>query len=186
MFGAMVATGVFARRLGYLSRTYSLCLALAGVGIIGYTRSTTLWVAFVVLFLTGVPIAAVNSVVGPIILRVTPRSNLIGRVVSVLNPALQVTSMLSIGLAGWLASTLLHGWSGRLLGLHLRTYDTIYGVGGLLVVAGGIWALAILPAAVRAETVDDPTATSTADATATADAAGDPTGTPAAEAAGAA
>ncbi len=94
--------------------------------------------------------------------------------------------MVAIGVTGALVSTVLRDLDVHLLGLHLRTYDTIYGVGGLLVVAGGIWALAILPAAVRAETVDDPTATSTADATATADAAGDPTGTPAAEAAGAA
>ncbi len=58
-------------RLG-LARTYSVGLFLAGVAMVAYSRSTSIGVALAFVFLAGLPIAAVNSVVGPILLKVTP------------------------------------------------------------------------------------------------------------------
>jgi Na+/H+-translocating membrane pyrophosphatase len=96
-----------------------------------------------VFFLAGVPIAALSSIVGPIILKVTPRK-LIGQVISVVNPALQLAGILSIALASYLASTVLRGLDATVAGVHFGRIDTIFFAGGVLVMVSAIYAYAAL------------------------------------------
>ncbi|HXM55817.1 MAG TPA: hypothetical protein VOB72_10540 [Candidatus Dormibacteraeota bacterium] len=82
---------------------------LTGVGLGVYSRLTDLVAAIVVLGLVGVPLAALNAAVGPLMLRTVP-PEYVGRVMAaILMPSLTMTSILSIAVAGWLASTVLLG-----------------------------------------------------------------------------
>jgi len=99
-----------------------------------------------VLFVAGIPQATLNIAIGPLVLRVTPRE-LLGRVMAVLNPMITGASLASIAIAGYLASTALHGFHARVAGLELGPLDTIFGVAGLLVVVGALYAAIALRAA---------------------------------------
>jgi MFS-type transporter involved in bile tolerance (Atg22 family) len=133
---ALAAT--LARRLR-ATRVYAFGLILTGVGVVAYARMTSLWPALVAVFLIGVPLAAANSMIGPLVLRATP-SHLVGRVIAVLQPAAQLAVLLSVLLVTWLASTVLRTLDVTVAGLHFGTIDTILLAGGAVMVAGGIWA----------------------------------------------
>jgi MFS family permease len=139
--GALLA-GALAGRLG-LSRVYWLGLLLTGCGLVAYSRTGNLAVAVAVLFTVGIPVAAVNSIAGPMILQVTPRQFL-GRVLSVLNPALQLAGILSIAVASYLASTVLRGLDATVAGVHFGRIDTIFGAGGIMIVVSALYARAAL------------------------------------------
>ncbi len=62
----------------------------------------------------------------------------------------QGTQMLSMIVAGWLASSSLRNFHTRLLGVHLGPIDTILSVGALLIVLGGLNAFRTLPRNMRA------------------------------------
>jgi MFS family permease len=141
IIGALLA-GAVAGRVG-LGRVYSLGLLLAGVGFFAYSRLGNLVAALVVLFLVGLPIAAVNTIVAPMILKVTPRE-LIGRVVSVLNPVLQLAGILSIAIASYLASTVLRGLDATVAGVHFGRIDTIFAAGGVMIMVSAVYAYAAL------------------------------------------
>jgi MFS family permease len=141
IIGALLA-GAVAGRVG-LGRVYSLGLVLTGVGFFAYSRLGNLVAALVVLFLVGLPVAAVNTIVGPMILKVTPRE-LIGRVISVLNPALQLAGILSIAIASYLASTLLRGLDATVAGVHFGRIDTIFAAGGVMIIVSAVYAYAAL------------------------------------------
>jgi hypothetical protein len=135
--GAVLAAA-FAERLG-LTRTFWISSLLAGLAMVVYSRMTSFLPAFVLLVLAGVPIAALNVTVQPLILLATPQ-RLIGRVTAVLGPAISLASMLSMAAAGYLDSTLLRHFHARLFGVHLGPVDTIFSAGGLLALAGGLYA----------------------------------------------
>lgn len=141
VLGALLAAQV-SGRLG-LDRTYWLGLLLAGAGFVVFARSVSLGVALVLLALMGVPIALVNSIVGPIVLRVTPRE-LVGRTISVITPTLQLASLLAISAAGFLVSTVLSDFHAEVAGVRFGRIDTVYTVGGLLIMASALWASAAL------------------------------------------
>ena len=145
--GALLA-GAIAGKVG-IGRLYWIGLLFMGLALIGYSRATTLAPAFVLLFLAGVPVAIVNSVVGPILLRVTP-AHMLGRIISLLTPLTQVAAILSMAVAGFLASTTLRDLRFEVAGVTFGRIDTIFGVGGLLTVAGAVWA------ALRLREVDRP------------------------------
>lgn len=136
--GALLA-GAFAQRLG-LVRTFWLSLVGAGVLILVYARLTHVVPALVVLFLLGLVITAVNVVTGPLVLHVTPRE-LIGRVTSVLMPALNLAIMLSVAVAGYLYSTVLKGFQVTLIGIPFGPLDTIFTATGMLAIIGGLFAM---------------------------------------------
>ncbi len=167
-----LATGTLAGRLGY-ARTYSWGLLLFGVALLGFARSGHVAVAMVLLFAAGVPVSAVNTVVGPIILRVTPRE-MVGRVISMVNPLLQLAAMLSIAVAGWLASTGLRGLDTRVAGVHIGPIDTIYTGGGVLALLGGAWAVFAMRPADLSAPADQPVPVDQAEPGATPPAPADP------------
>jgi hypothetical protein len=84
----------------------------------------------------------VNSVVTPLMLGATPQ-HLLGRVSAVINPVQQLASILSMALAGFLASTVLRGMHEVVAEVTFGPYDTIFGVAGLLFIAAGL--ASILP-----------------------------------------
>lgn len=84
-----------------------------------------------------------NTVFSPIILSVTP-SHLIGRVSAVFSPAQQLASIVSMVLAGVLASTVLNGFHAAVGPIKFGPYDTVFAAGGLLFVIAGIASIAPL------------------------------------------
>src|SRR5262249_21156119 len=100
LVGALGA-GLIASRLR-LERTFWLSAVALGLLILIYARLTSFAPALSLLFVIGLPEAAINVAVGPLVLGATPRA-LIGRVVAVLQPLISLASMLSMVLAGWLA-----------------------------------------------------------------------------------
>jgi MFS family permease len=96
-----------------------------------------------VLALLGLPGAGVNIAIGPILLYVTPRE-LVGRVSAIFTPLSNLAALLSVALAGYLASTVLRDFHATVLGITLGPIDTIYTVAGLLIVVAGLYAAANL------------------------------------------
>lgn len=90
-------------------------LDIGGVLVLVYARSTHFVLALMVLFLLGLVTTAVNVVAGPLVLHVTPRE-LIGRVTSVLMPALNLATLLSVAVAGYLNGTVLRSFHATLVG----------------------------------------------------------------------
>jgi MFS family permease len=139
--GAVLA-GPVAKRLGE-ARVFAGGIALTGLVILVYSRTTSLPVAVAVLGLAGVPLAAVNVVVSPLVLRVTP-VHLLGRVNAVLNPLVYLASITSMAVAGFLASTVLRDLRVVVGGTTFGPIDTVFAVSAVLMVTAGVAALAPL------------------------------------------
>ena len=113
------------------------------LGALRPSEQTSFWkeLPFLVLIaLVGIFQAGLNVAAGPLLLHVTPRE-LVGRVSSVIDPMSSLASIVSIGLAGILASTVLQHLDATLLGLHFGPIDTIFTGTGILVVLGGLYAM---------------------------------------------
>ncbi len=163
-----ILTSIFAHRLGE-ARMFWLGLTATGIALLLLARMTSFPLGVTCFVLVGLVIAPVNVVVGPLLLHITPRE-FIGRVIAVINPLQALASILSISLAGALASTLLNGFHTTLLGISFGPIDTIFIGTGILVILGGLYAMASLrgvtlakaeapePAAVAAEEVEQHTA----------------------------
>ncbi|MEV6020768.1 MFS transporter [Streptomyces sp. f51] len=130
------------------ARVFSTCLILTGIGLVAYSRLTGLGPAIVVLAVTGIPLAAVNASLTPVLLDHVPQSHL-GRVIAVINPVQQLAALVGVSAAGWLASTVLRGFSADIAGVRFGRIDTILTFSGLLVIAGGVYATAALRSAHR-------------------------------------
>lgn len=136
--GAALAA-LFAQRIGVV-RTFWSSIVISGMLMLLYARMTSFVPGLVVTFLLGLSIAATNVAVAPLLLHATPRE-LIGRVSAVLNPVMILASMLSVILAGYLDSVVLHGLHLTLFGLIIGPIDTIFTLAGLLTVASGLFAM---------------------------------------------
>jgi MFS family permease len=101
------------------------------------SRATALPPALVIMACTGLFAGAVNVAISAIMLEVTPQQ-MLGRVVSVVNPLVQLASIVSMGGFGFLAGTVLAGLHARVAGLTFGPYDTIFGACGLIIVASGL------------------------------------------------
>lgn len=134
MFTGQVSRWLAAGQIFWISLTG------AGITLITLSRSTALAPAIVLAVILGLFAGMLNSVSYPIILSVTP-SEFLGRVSSVLNPIMELSSMTGIVLAGALASTALRGFHETIAGITFGPYDTVLGLGGLLFVLGGIAAM---------------------------------------------
>ncbi len=138
--GAIVgalAAAVWAERLGVARTFWSAVLALA-VLILVYARLTSFAPALVVAFLVGLPTAALNVAVGPLILRNTPRKY-IGRVAAVLTPAMSLASIASIAVAGYI-TTIVSNFSATVFGISFGPVDTVFTVAALLIGVAGLYA----------------------------------------------
>jgi MFS family permease len=152
--GALVA-GWLAARLG-ATRVFWAGLIAAGVVLLAYSRATLLVAAIIAMVCAGAAVGAINTVLTPLMLAITPR-HLIGRVVAVINPVQQLAAILSMAVSGFLASTVLRGFHQVVLGVTLGPYDTVFIAAGLLFVAAGL--ASIVPLRGTAEgTPDTPAA----------------------------
>jgi MFS family permease len=140
--GALVASHAV-RRFGARTTTW-VSLIVEGVLVLGYSRQTTILGGVTALFLCAVPMTMLNTAMTPLLMSAAPRQYL-GRVVAVFTPANQLAAMLSTLVAGWLASSVLRNFAGSLAGVRFGPIDTIYAVSGLLVIAAGVCAWAVLP-----------------------------------------
>lgn len=136
--GAALAA-FYVDRLG-AARIYWMALILLGALVLIYARLTSFLPALLVLFIAGLVQAAFNVVEGPLVLRVTPRE-FVGRVNSVIIPTITLASLLSIFIAGTLASTTLHRFHALVAGISFGPIDTIFTGSGLLVLLSGFYAL---------------------------------------------
>jgi MFS family permease len=118
-----------------------LSLIGCGVALIGFSRATGLAVALIFAVLLGVAVGVLNAVVSPILLSVAP-ARMLGRVSAVLSPLQQLASIVSMALAGALASTVLRGFHADVAGVTFGPYDTVFLAGGVLFVLGGLAAIA--------------------------------------------
>lgn len=138
VLGAL-AVGRIAARIGS-QRIFWGGLVGCGVLLIVYSRMDMLVIAFAVLALIGVVVGALNAAISPLLLEATPQE-MLGRVVAVLNPLQQIASITAMATAGILASTVLHGMHAVVAGMTFGPYDTIFGIGGLFFIAGGLAAI---------------------------------------------
>ncbi len=134
-----IGVSVFAKRLN-MAHVLWVSLLLCGLLIVVYSRMTAFVPAFVVLLIAGIPMAALNVSVMPLMLQVTPRE-LIGRVSGVLQPAVSTATVAGIGVAGLLAGTVLQGLHSHFLGMAFGSIDSIFTVAGLLGLLAGIYAM---------------------------------------------
>jgi Na+/melibiose symporter-like transporter len=131
--GATLA-GFFAERLG-VGRTFWLCLFLAGVVVVVLSRVTTFSLALPLFALIGLLITGVNVAVGPLLLRATPRE-LLGRVNSVIGPAMSASILIGAALAGYLDGEVLRDLHVAVGGTTFGPADTVYaGAGALFIVS---------------------------------------------------
>jgi MFS family permease len=142
VIGALAA-GRVVKRLSARVTTW-VCLFLSGALIIAYSRQTVFLAGLLLYFAVAVPITMMNTAITPLLLAATPREYM-GRVVAFLNPAVQLTAMLSVGIAGWLASSVLRNFSSSLAGWRFGPIDTIFTAAGLLVLLAGGYAVVALP-----------------------------------------
>jgi MFS family permease len=138
ILGALLSAFIV-QRIGVV-RNFWGCLLLTGFLFMVYARMSSYLPALILFFCIGIPVAALNTSISPLLLHVTPRE-FIGRVISVLTPIMSLASMLSVVVAGWIASTLLNNFHQVALGISFGPFDTIYLVSGLLIILGGIYAL---------------------------------------------
>lgn len=134
--GALVI-GALGQRIG-LERVFSSGILVIGVIFVILARMTNFGFVLGLMVFTGICQGAISVVSGPLILQSTPRQ-LIGRVVSVLNPSATFASLMSVALAGYLASTVLQNFHKVILGIKVGPIDTIYTAAGILIISGGLY-----------------------------------------------
>jgi MFS family permease len=107
-------------------------------------RQTHFVVAVIVMFVMAIPVAAMNAALSPQLLAVTPKE-FTGRMIAVLNPIVTAASMISVVVAGSLASTTLRDFHAHIFGVHVGRIDSIFSVSATLIVCAGIYAYFALP-----------------------------------------
>ena len=137
-----LASGRISGRLG-AGKVFWLGLVLAGIAIIGYSRTSSLPAALAFLTAGGVALGAVNAAIPPLMLGVTPQ-RMVGRVESAMNPLLSLGSISSMGAAGVLTSTVLRGFHATVAGISFGPYDTVFAIAGLLFMTSGLASIAPL------------------------------------------
>jgi MFS family permease len=140
LLGAVLA-GVLAERVG-LARLMWLSLTGMGLTMLVWSRMTTFAPALGVLFVAGILQSGLNVPAAPLVLRVTPKE-MVGRVIAVVQPTIMLTSLLAMGLSGYLASTVLVGFHAEVPGvsfLRFGAIDSIFAAAGILAVLGGLYA----------------------------------------------
>jgi MFS family permease len=153
LLGSVLAA-IFAGRIGY-GRVVWLSLIAMGALMLVYARMTSLWPAVALVVLIGIPNAALNVAITPLLLLVTPRA-LVGRAMAILTPAINVASLAGMALAGYLASVTLVGFREEALGFTFGPVDTIFMAGGLIALLGGVYcALRLRSAVIEREHVHE-------------------------------
>ncbi len=136
--------------------------AILGFGILFLllARTSNIYIALGILLLLGIAQATINIAIVPLALGAVPRE-MIGRALGTLNPLGVLGNLVSVSLAGYLASTLFKNIHGSFLGFAIGPIDTIFTLAALLFLISGVYALIQLKS--------DPKPTPTVPAPASAD-----------------
>ena len=140
--GGAILWGALAQRIG-LVRLFCLSVSGFGLTLLLLSRMTSLAPGLIAFFLTGVAQAGLQVSFVPLLLAAVPRE-MIGRVMAIVGPASRLTELISVGLAGYLASTVLLGFQATIFGLSFGPLDTLFTISALLMLLGGVFALARL------------------------------------------
>jgi MFS family permease len=136
IIGAVMAGTCF--RYLSLERLLGIAGIIGGIAIALLARMTNSLTASGLLLMVGICQGVLAVTFGPLILKVTPRE-LVGRVMSILNPITVLASLLATPLAGYLAGSLLLGWHASLFGQAFGPLDTILLGAGLMILLAGIY-----------------------------------------------
>jgi MFS family permease len=139
LLGAALA-GALGERVG-LARMMWISLASMGVAMVVWSRMTDFAPALGALFVIGVLQSGLNVAALTLALRVTSKE-MVGRMVAVVGSAITLCSLVAMGLAGYLASTVLAGFHAEAPGVSLLTFgpiDGIFAASGLLAALGGLY-----------------------------------------------
>lgn len=128
----MAAAPWLERRVG-ATRLFLWGMLLAGLVVLGYSRTTSLWPAMVLYFLIAVPIGTLNTAFMPLFMRGVPEA-MLGRATVALQVFPAVANLVSIGTTGWLVSTALRGLDVHALGTTFGPVDTVFAFAGMLFV----------------------------------------------------
>ncbi len=126
------------QRIG-LARILWVALITCGTFVIVMSHLTNFYLALGAAFLFGVSATAIIVTAGPLALHSTSRE-FVGRVTAVINPVGRLAALISVVVAGYLVSTVLHGFHARVLGITFGPVNSVFTGMGLLAVAGGIYA----------------------------------------------
>lgn len=135
--GALLAP-LLATRLGSVC-LFWLGMMTAGLLFLVFARLNSFLPALVIVFVIGIPLATLYTVVGPMIMHVTPQ-HLLGRVTSILSLCQSFFTLAATLVAGLLTSTLLRTFHTKILGMMFGTYDTMVTIEGLFILLSGIYA----------------------------------------------
>ncbi len=141
VLGSIIGGGL-ARRVG-LTRIFWVSVILIGIFAIALSRQASLAPGLIFGFVLGVPNGIMNVALMPMVLRVTPRE-MVGRVMTVLEPTMMVAQIASVAVFGTLASTVFSHFHASVLGLAFGTYDTLVLIPGILCLLAGAIAFASL------------------------------------------
>ncbi|MFF5789189.1 MFS transporter [Streptomyces sp. NPDC012693] len=125
-------------------RSTWISLLVSGVLLVAYSRQSGFLAGVALLFVFTVPLTVLNTAMAPLLLAAAP-PDYRGRVMAVFYPVTKLASMLSAVLSGWLAGSVLHGFTGSVGGVSFGPIDTIFAVSGLVVVLSGVYAWLSLP-----------------------------------------
>jgi MFS family permease len=150
--GAGVILGAFVsnalnRRIG-LVRMVQGSLLVAGICFMAMARLTSFVPVLCLAVCLGIAEAALNVGLMPLVIRETPH-HMMGRVSGVFMPLTTSASLIGLALAGYLASTVLVRFHAQVAHVQFGPIDTIFTGAGLLILAGGIYALVALRDAAR-------------------------------------
>jgi len=128
--------GLVAQKIG-LARTLWLTMGLFGVLVVVLSRVTAYEVALGIFLVAGALNSGLNVAAGPMMMRETPNA-MMGRVMSIFQPSMNLAILVSTAAVGYLAGVTLHDFHARWLGMSFAAVDTIYLGGGVLMALSGV------------------------------------------------
>jgi MFS family permease len=131
-----IVFGLIAQRIG-LARTLWATLAIFGVLVVALSRVTAYEVALGLFLVAGALNAGLNVAAGPIMLRETP-NEMMGRMMSIFRPTLNLSILVATALIGYLAGVTLRDFHAVVLGQSFAAVDTIWLAGGVLMTFSGL------------------------------------------------
>ena len=135
LIGAVLA-GALGQKIG-LVRVLNVSLFMISIGLLIYSRLTSIAPAIIVFALFGIFQGTLNVVLGPLVLQATPRE-LRGRVMAIINPTVAMAQIAGTIIPAYLASTVFSTFHQDVLGFTFTTYDTIFSIGALITLIGAL------------------------------------------------
>lgn len=137
-----IGTGFLGERVGY-ERLLASGLLVGGLACLIYARLGSAVAAAMLIFLYGLAGGMVETVMSPLVLGAVRREYL-GRVLSVFTPALRLSSVISLGAAGWLVSLMPVGYRFQVLGISFGRIDTVFVMAAVMFLLSSLYAFTAL------------------------------------------